>query len=87
MSPKLLLLLGLVACRNDAITWAHAVLGPEAECQAMHTSMGTCPDVDIAMCAFHGESWYCEYGGNYYDHSDDRRTCHVARNTYGLAEK
>lgn len=76
------LLLSLMACRNDAITWAHAVLGPAAECRAMHTSDGAVQDVDTAICTYKGQPWYCEYG----DSPHDPHNCRVVRNTYGLAE-
>lgn len=49
-----------VACRNDAITYAHGV-APEAECQAIET-YSVSHGADTAVCRFDRAVWMCIAG-------------------------
>lgn len=52
------LVLALGACRNDAITFAHAI-DPTADCRAIETK-GETSDGDSAVCRSHaGHTWFC----------------------------
>ena len=52
-----LLILLVVACKNDAITYAH-IIDPAAACSAIQTGDASSLS-DTASCTSHGRVWFC----------------------------
>jgi len=67
-----LVLFLLAGCRNDAITYMHAI-DPSAECIASNTSGGgTRVYIDTATCVSRGHAFACRAPSEDFPHCEDR---------------